>query len=172
MRLTSQLVVRPAILSDAPRIAAIYSEAILARNATMILDPVTVDQMSQKIQSLHVRESLLVASLPDEPIAGWGIVKFYSERPGYAKACETSLFIDANFRGQGLGTALQIQLIEAARKADFHHILVRIWAQNTSSISLHEKLGFTLVGVQKEIGHVDSKWVDVAIMQYLFDPIR
>lgn len=161
--------VRPATTRDADQIAAIYSEAILARNATMILDPVSGIEMADKIESLHARETLLVVELPVEGVVGWGIVKFYSDRPGYSKACETSLFIDARFQGRGFGRLLQSQLLDAASKAGFHHVLVRIWAQNTTSIALHEKLGFTMVGIQKEIGHVDSNWVDVAIMQCLLD---
>jgi L-amino acid N-acyltransferase len=159
--------IRTATLEDACSIAAVYSESILARNATMVLDPVSCEKMGEHIRSLHERESMIVATAKGGQVAGWGIVKFYSDRPGYASACETSLFVDAAFRNQGVGNAIQAELVQRARKAAFHHIVVKIWAQNKTSIALHEKHGFEMVGIQKEIGHVDQKWIDVAVMQCL-----
>ena len=34
---------------------------------------------------------------------------------------------------------------------------------------MHAKVGFLVVGVQKEIGHVDRQWIDVAVMQCIPD---
>ena len=159
--------VRTATLDDACSIASIYSESILERNATMVLDPVSCEKMQHQIRGINERESIIVATTDHGQVAGWGIVKFYSDRPGYASACETSLFVDAAFRNQGVGNAIQAELVQRARKAAFHHIVVKIWAQNKTSIALHEKHGFEMVGIQKEIGHVDHKWIDVAVMQCL-----
>jgi phosphinothricin acetyltransferase len=46
-------------------------------------------------------------------------------------------------------------------------VVTRIWADNLSSLALHQKLGFKLVGVQKEVGFKQGRWIDVAIMQML-----
>ncbi|MDA0874969.1 MAG: GNAT family N-acetyltransferase, partial [Bacteroidetes bacterium] len=118
------------------------------------------------LQRLHERESLLVL-LEKGMLQGWGIVKFYSDRPGYARACETSLFLRRSETGRGLGSRLQAALLDAAAAAGFHHIVVKIWAANASSIAMHRKFGFEVVGTQKEIGNVDDTWVDVTIMQCL-----
>ncbi|NQV72346.1 N-acetyltransferase family protein [bacterium] len=160
-------IIRTATQDDACSIASIYSESILARNATMVLDPVSYEKVSEQIRGLNERESIIVATTSHSLVVGWGIVKFYSDRPGYASACETSLFVDATYRNQGVGNAIQAELVQRARKAAFHHIVVKIWAQNQSSIVLHERHGFEMVGIQKEIGHVDQKWIDVAVMQCL-----
>lgn len=157
----------PAGRSHADAVARIYTDAILARDSTMLLDPVSGPEIESKLTSLSGRETILVAVDPNNAVLGWGTVKLYSDRPGYRLTCETSIFVDGAYRGQGVGKNLQVALMDFARKTGFHHILVRIWAQNQKSISLHSKLGFTLVGIQKEIGHVDSKWIDVAVMQCL-----
>lgn len=161
--------IRPARPEDAPAIAAIFNETILARDATMVLDPVSAQAMAERVSGLHERETLLVLE-EDSSVEGWGIVKFYSDRPGYARTCETSVFLRRNRTGKGLGSMLQEALLEAAQKADFHHVLVRIWAANTSSIAMHAKFGFTEVGTQKEVGYVDGQWIDVTIMQCLLGP--
>lgn len=167
MNQASSFCVRQAVHSDAEAIAGIFTESILARDSTMILDPVSPAQMEKKLGTLGSRESILVISLRGESIAGWGIVKMYSDRPGYRLTCETSLFISVSARGKGLGYRLQSSLMEEARRLGFHHIIVRIWAANETSISLHRKHGFSMVGIQNEIGHVDSQWIDVAVMQCL-----
>jgi phosphinothricin acetyltransferase len=102
-----------------------------------------------------------------EQIIGWGIVKLYSDRPGYARTCETSVFLRRAKTGRGLGSRLQKALLDSAKAAGFHHCLFRIWAANASSIAMHAKFGFTIVGTQNEVGYVDDKWVDVTIMQCL-----
>jgi len=159
--------VRDAGIEDAGDIARIYSAAILAKDSTMVLDPVGPSEMVYKLESLSEKESMHVITNAAGEILGWGIVKLYSDRPGYRLTCETSLFIDELHRNRGLGKQLQKALLERAESAGFHHVLVRIWAQNTSSIALHQKLGFTMVGIQNQIGHVDQKWIDVAVMQCL-----
>jgi phosphinothricin acetyltransferase len=134
----------------------------------MVLDTVSSADMTAHMQELSERESLWVLEELGQ-IQGWGVVKFYSERPGYARACETSVFLRRSETGRGLGSAIQPVLLKAAKEAGFHHVLVRIWAANASSIAMHEKFGFTIVGTQQEVGYVDGAWVDVTVMQCLLD---
>jgi L-amino acid N-acyltransferase YncA len=35
-------------------------------------------------------------------------------------------------------------------------------------VALYERLGFTLVGVYREQGRLDGKWVDVVLMERVF----
>lgn len=165
----ASILVRVADTSDAEAIASIYNETILKRDATMVLDPVTVQEMAVRVERLDKRETILVLE-DDSRILGWGIVKLYSDRPGYARTCETSVFLRRTETGKGLGSRLQQALLDAARGAGFHHCLVRIWAANASSIAMHAKFGFTIVGTQTEVGYVDDTWVDVTIMQCLLGP--
>lgn len=158
--------IRAATSADAADVAAIYNETIAARDATMVLEPVDAAYVARWLDGLDERETMRVLT-EDGVTQGWGIVKFYSDRPGYARACETSLFLRRKESGRGLGSRLQADLLEEARKAGFHHVVVKIWAANASSIAMHRKFGFEIVGTQKEIGYVDDAWVDVTIMQCL-----
>jgi L-amino acid N-acyltransferase YncA len=162
----SSIQIRAATSAVAADVAAIYNETILKRDATMVLDPVDADYVQQWLSRLLDRETLLVLE-ENGLIQGWGIVKLYSDRPGYARACETSLFLRRKESGRGLGSRLQEALLVQARQNGFHHVVVKIWAANASSIAMHRKFGFEVVGTQKEIGYVDGTWVDVTIMQCL-----
>lgn len=163
---TQSIEVRKARQEDTDAIAAIYTESILARDSTMVTDPVSGAEMLEGLSGLDPRETLLVAQ-EGESVIGWGIVKLYSERPGYRLACETSVFLKRDHLGQGIGSLVQKELMASARNGGFHHVLVRIWAQNDSSIAMHRKFGFTIVGTQQEIGEMDGQWIDVTIMQCL-----
>jgi len=161
--------VRRASLNDARAIAEIYTMSIEARDSTMDMNPFTTRQAQDLLGGLNSREAVLVAEV-EGAVAGWGIVKKYSDRPGYARACETSVYVDRSRTGDGIGSRIQPALHEWARTAGYHHIVTRIWAANSGSIRFHRKHGFSLVGIQTEIGFVDGEWKDIAVMQKILDP--
>lgn len=150
-------------------IAEIYNESIRARDATMQMTDKTEADIEAMIEGLTERERLLVIESGDS-VQGWGILKRYSDREGYRFACETSVYMRRAIAGKrtGMGTALQSALMNLARELGYHHIVVKIWATNQISIRMHEKFGFEMVGIQREIGFSDGRWQDVAIMQYVF----
>ena len=120
------------------------------------------------VAGFHSRECLLVLE-DHELVQGWGVVKRYSDRPGYKVACETSIYFDLASTGRGYGSRLQKALIDKVRAFGYHHIVTKIWASNAGSLRFHEAFGFELVGVQKEIGFLDGQWLDVAILQCLLN---
>ena len=122
------------------------------------------------LESLGERQILLVAEI-DSRLLGYGLIKSYSDRPGYRVACETSIYLDRQETGRGIGTALQSALIEHCRKFEYHHVVTKIWASNSGSLRFHEKFGFELVGVQKQVGHLAGQWKDVAILQLLLHDV-
>ena len=162
----SDPVVRIAGLPDAVHIAAIYTESVKARDSTMDLETVTSEAAADLIRNLRSRETVFVCE-QDEKVLGWGIVKLYSKRPGYGRACETSVYVYRDRTGVGIGSRIQTELLNYATEHGFHHVVTKIWADNHESISFHEKFGFTLVGIQQEIGYVDGENKDIAIMQYI-----
>lgn len=161
-------IVRTARPSDAEAISAIYTESIAARDSTMDLETFSVEAARRLIENLRKRESICVYVHSGE-VRGWGIVKLYSDRPGYRSACETSVYVFRDSTGKGIGSQLQRELMNRAIANDFHHIVTKIWAANTSSIAFHEKFGFTLVGIQREIGYVDGQRKDIAVMQCILE---
>jgi phosphinothricin acetyltransferase len=70
-------------------------------------------------------------------------------------------------RRKGIGRQLLSALVEAGRAGGHHALLARISSDNTVSIRLHESLGFSVVGVLKEVGFKFGRWLDVAIMELL-----
>lgn len=149
-------------------VADIYNEHIVQHNCTMDLATKTADDIARWVKDFNTRERLYVVKKASRVI-GWGIIKKYSSRMGYQRTCETAIYFRTTAIGKGYGTMLKKFLMQICKTLDYHHIVGKIWATNRASIEYNRKLGFTIVGTQKEIGYVDGKWIDVVIMQYVFD---
>ncbi|HTU66332.1 MAG TPA: GNAT family N-acetyltransferase [Steroidobacteraceae bacterium] len=87
--------------------------------------------------------------------------------PAYKYSIEHSIYVDARFRGRGLGRALLKAVIEAAEKQDYHVMVGGIDATNTVSIALHESLGFSHAGTIRQAGFKFGRWLDLAFYQLI-----
>lgn len=64
----------------------------------------------------------------------------------YPNACEMKrLFVRPAFRGRGLGRVLAEAIMDAARQADYTHILLDTLTEMASARALYEDLGFVEV---------------------------
>ena len=46
-------------------------------------------------------------------------------------------------------------------------MIARIVGGHDASIALHEKVGFEIVGTEKEVGRKQGRWLDVVVMERL-----
>ena len=77
------------------------------------------------------------------------------------------MFVHADHRGEGVGKAIVAELIRLATSHGFHSMIARIVGGNEASIRVHETCGFTIVGVEREVGRKFGRWLDVVEMQRL-----
>lgn len=91
----------------------------------------------------------------------------FRERPAYKYTVEHSVYVDARFRGQGVGRALLAAIIDAAQEQDYHVMVGGIDASNSVSIKLHESLGFTACGIVRQAGFKFGRWLDLAFYQLI-----
>lgn len=159
--------VRDATLADAQAIADIYAESVAAGDATMDRVPWSSQQVAEMLNRRSERHPTLVLEAEGRVI-GWAMLKEWSDRLGYRVTCETAIYLRRDTTGQGYGRTLVEAQLARCESLGYHHIVARIFAENTRSIRFHEQYGFELVGVQKEIGCVDGRWIDVAILQKVF----
>ena len=164
--LRQDLHIRLADSADWARMAHIYNEAIHSGQSTMDLIPVDASYFRKLADGFTPRECLLIAQHAGH-VAGWGIVKQYSDRPGYALACETSVYVTEHFHGQGIGGALQSAVIQRAWGFGYRHLVAKILAINENSICFHHHFNYEISGIQKNIGFLNDMWHDIIIMQCL-----
>ena len=164
------IIVRTFTEKDLQAIVSIYNQHIADGNINFEIYPYSLDKMKSIVSQFNSRETILVAE-KKEKVIGWGIIKRYSDRPGYRVCCETSIYFGFAEIGKGYGRILLQQLLEKVRELNYHHVVAKILACNQKSIKFHEKFGFEIVGTQKEIGFTQGKWQDIVIMQLIFPDI-
>lgn len=156
--------IRQAKREDLSTIVDIYNEAVLHTVATFDTVPRTLVQQEAWFEAHGAMYPVVVAEQQGK-VVGWASLNPYSDRLAYERTAELSLYIHNEYRGQGLGQRLTAAVLEAGRLAGLHTVLSRIAEGNDSSVYIHEKFGFTHVGVMKEVGYKFGRLLDVLIMQ-------
>lgn len=98
-------------------------------------------------------------------VVGAYIVK--PNQPGYGShVANAAYMVDAAYRGQGLGRALALASLTAAREAGYRAMQYNlVVSTNTAAVALWEKIGFRIIGtVPGGFLHPDQGYVDAHIM--------
>jgi L-amino acid N-acyltransferase len=149
-------------------IRGIYNHEILHTTALYEYEPRSVETMVSWWAVKHAA-GLPVLGIELDPgvlagFASWGPFRPF---PAYLHTVEHSVYVDARFRGRGVGRALVAALIDEARRRDLHAMVGVIDATNAASIALHRRLGFTHGGTLREVGFKFGRWLDVEFWQLL-----
>jgi L-amino acid N-acyltransferase YncA len=161
--------VRLATLDDAEAIRQIYNREVTGSTVTFDLVPRSLADQRAWLAAHAGAHPAIVATDPAQQhaITGFGSLTAYRDRPAYATTVEDSVYVHHDARGKGVGGLLLNQLVDLATVHGFHAIMARIVGGHEASIALHQKCGFELVGVEREVGRKFGKWLDVALMQRL-----
>jgi phosphinothricin acetyltransferase len=109
----------------------------------------------------------VVVAVDGDEVLAYGSLSPYRDKPAFRATVEDSVYVKAGARGAGLGSLVLAALIRLARERGHHALMARIITENHPSRRLHARLGFTLVGVERETAFKHARWHDVAIMQNL-----
>lgn len=159
--------IRPATLDDVPAITAIYNEAVRTTTASFDCEEKTVEERRRWFEAHDDRHPIIVAE-KDGEVVGWAALSPWSERDAYAETAESSFYVGADYRGQGIGRQLKEGILAAGREAGLHTVIARIAEGNQASIHLNESCGFEHIGTMKEVGRKFRKRLDVYLMQYIY----
>ena len=56
-------------------------------------------------------------------------------------------------------------LVEGSEREGIWTLQAGIFPENISSVELHKRLGFRIVGVREKLGSMDGRWRDVLLME-------
>ena len=157
--------IRDAESADAEAIARIYNQGIEDRLATLETELRTAGERAQWMAAKSDRHPALVAIDADGTVVGWGSLNQFNPRPAYAHVADFSVYVDRDQRGRGIGDALLGALEARARSLEYHKLVLAAFPTNGPGMRLYERHGFRAVGVYKEQGRLDDRWVDVIIME-------
>lgn len=87
----------------------------------------------------------------DGRLAGWCALSPTSSRKCYRGVAEVSIYLDRDFRGQGLGRLLLQRLCQESEQQGIWSLYGAVFAQNTPSLHLFRNCGFREIGFRERI---------------------
>src|SRR5215471_17239518 len=158
--------IRPALLTDLPRLTEIYNHYVVHTPVTFDLEPKTVESRVAWFEQFGLtgRYRLLVAE-ENGVVLGYAGTTCFRPKAAYDTTVETTIYCAPEAVGKGIGSRLYTALFEALRGEDLHRFVAGYTTPNAATAALHERHGFKPVGVFSEVGRKFGKYWDVCWME-------
>lgn len=160
----SAIEIRPASENDLRTLVRIYNHYVESTHITFDTEPFSVEARFDWFSSFALQgpHRLLVATSNDQ-VVGYASSSTFRHKPAYSQSVETTIYLDPEFSGRGLGCMLYGELLKTLdAEPTIHRAFGGIALPNDSSVALHEKLGFEYVGTFCEVGYKFGKYWDVS----------
>jgi phosphinothricin acetyltransferase len=154
------LTVRALEKTDYPAVREIYQQGINSGHATF---ETRVKSWGEWDVATAVAGRLV--AIDGGQVVGWACLSDTTSRCVYRGVAETSVYVNPEFQGRGIGRSLLQALIESSEDAAYWTLQARIFTENVASIVLHEKLGFVPMGVHIKLGQLKGVWRDVQLLE-------
>ena len=158
--------VRPAHRGDAEAIRAIYNVEVTGSTSTFDIVERTLAEQIEWLDR-HSGAHPAIVAIERGQVCGFGSLSSYRDRAAYSTSVEDSVYVGAAWRRMGVGALLLAELVELATRHGFHTVIGRIAGGNEGSVLLHERCGFQVIGVEREVGRKFGRWLDVTLVQRL-----
>jgi len=145
---------------DWPEVARIFEEGIRTGVATFETEVPPWEAWD----AAHMPEHRFVAERGGR-VVGWIALVPVSSRCCYAGVAEVSAYVGEEARGEGVGTALLIRLIESSERGGIWTLETGVFPENKPSLGLLQRFGFRVVGTRERIGRMDGMWRDVVFLE-------
>lgn len=153
--------------NDCSAILEIINYNILNSTALYDYNIRTLDQQKAIFDDKLSKNFPVIVAIENEIVVGFGYYSEFRFREAYKFTVEHSVYAHSNHQGKGIGKLLLIELIRLAKEQNLHTMIGVIDAENTGSITFHEKVGFKQVGFIKDSGYKFDRWLHSVFMQLL-----
>jgi L-amino acid N-acyltransferase YncA len=155
---------RSATTNDAVQICQIYNHYVLQTTITFEEQPVTPDDMLQRIRETTEGLPWIIAE-QDGRLLGFCYASKWKGRCAYRYSVESTVYLRPDSLDQGIGSKLYAALLNELRERQMHTVMGGIALPNEASVIFHEKFGFEKVAHFKEVGRKFANWIDVGYWQ-------
>lgn len=162
--------IRKVRLEDAQAICNIYNYYIDDTIITFEEESIDAKEVEKRIRQTKAKLPWFVCcDEEDENILGYAYASSWRSRSAYQYSVESSVYIDKDHIGKGIGTKLYQELINKLISLGYHAVIGGIAIPNDESIKLHKKLGFEKVAHFNQVGKKFDQWIDVEYWQLPLD---
>jgi phosphinothricin acetyltransferase len=158
--------IRPARMEDAAALAAIYAPAVLSGTASFEVEPPNAAEMAQRLMRVKSHGWPWLVHVTMGKVDGYAYVTQFRDRAAYRYCGETSVYVSPDAQRTGIGNALLMAVIDAARRSGFRQLIAVIGdSGNEASIGLHAACGFGQAGLLRQVGEKFGRRLDIVMMQ-------
>ena len=152
--------IRLATMDDGSAIARIYRPSVTDSTTSFELVAPDAAEMASRVARVLERTPWLVCEMRGE-VVGYAYAGRHRDRAAYQWSVEVSAYVSGDVRRAGVGRALYASLFAALALQGFKNAYAGVTLPNPASVALHTAVGFTPIGVFREIGYKHGAWHDV-----------
>ena len=157
---------RAATAEDLRAVAEIYAHYVLTSVATFELEPPDDVEWRRRFEAIVGAGLPFLVTERDGVVAGYAYCAPWKTRPAYAGTVEDSVYVSPSAVGQGCGTELMRELLDACRAAGLREVIAVIAdTGDPASVELHRRFGFTDAGRLVRVGVKHGRRVDTLLLQ-------
>ena len=166
-----KLEIREARVSDAERLADIYSYYVENTAISFEYEAPSADEFAVRISKISAKYPYIVCTC-DGKAVGYAYAGKYSPRAAYDWTVTTSIYVDREYRRSGIGSLLYDALEKELKERGIVNLLAGVAYSDEEdeylthdSIAFHTRMGYTKVAHMKEIGKKFDRWYDLVWFQ-------
>ena len=158
-------------LSDIKQVLKIYNFHILNGLANFEEKPFTYKSFKSFTKKILESNIPFLVCEKENKIIGFAFLNHFRSKSGYRYTFENSIYIDHNYINKGIGQKLLKKIIKLSLpNPEIKTIIAVIGSfEAKSSIIIHKKNGFNVVGTLKKVGYKKNQWIDAIYMQNLLN---
>ena len=162
--------IRFATPADAAAVLEIYGPFCDNSPITFETERPAIAEIENRIRKINERYPWLICE-KDNQVVGYAYASPHRDRAAYRWSVDIAIYISGSHRGLGIGTALYTVLFELLRIQGYFKAYAGITLPNPASIRVHQRLGFSLVGIYKQVGYKAGAWHDVSWWDLSLQPM-
>jgi len=158
--------IRDARARDFARITEIYADQVRHGFGSFEEVPPSHDEMLERFGRVVDAGLPYLVAADGATVLGYAYASAYRPRSAYRFTVEDSIYVAPEVQRRGIGAALLSTLATRCTAAGMRQLVAVIGdSGNSSSVAVHLKCGFRHVGVLRDVGFKQRRWLDTVIMQ-------
>jgi L-amino acid N-acyltransferase YncA len=151
-------------LSDAAAVLEIYAHYVKNTYVTFDYEVPALEEFKHKIETITEKYPWLVYE-ENTKILGYAYGSTHRAKIAYQWSPEATIYLNKDYSGRGIGRLLYSTLFTLLRSQGFYNVFAGISMPNPQSELFHKSLGFTELGIFKNIGYKSGAWHDTLWLQ-------